>query len=65
MPKPTSARQYRFLRAVESGTARKDTSLTPAQAHAGLQEVSHEQRSKFAKQSKHVIRLKRKNKGRS
>lgn len=64
MPKPTSARQYRFLRAVESGTARKDTSLTPEQAAAGLAEVSHEQRSKFAK-AKHTIRLKRKKKGRS
>jgi len=59
MPKPTSARQYRFLRAVESGTARKDTSLTPAQAHAGLQEVSHAQRAKFAK-AKRTIRLKQK-----
>lgn len=65
MPKPTSARQFRFLEAVAHGTSTKQTSLTPEQARAGLSEVSHEQRSKFAKQGKHVIRLKRKKKGRS
>jgi hypothetical protein len=65
MPKPTSARQYRFLQAVAHGTATKPTSLTPGQAKAGLAEASHAERSKFARagKAKHVIRLKRKRKG--
>lgn len=59
MPKITSARQYRFVQAVAHGGARKDTSLTPEQAEAGLAELGHAKRSKFAK-VKRTIRLKRK-----
>lgn len=62
MPKITSAKQYRFVQAVAHGASTKDTSLTPEQAQAGLAELSHAQRSTFAKKRKRkgTIRLKRK-----
>lgn len=63
MPKITSPRQYRFVQAVAHGASTKETSLTPEQARAGLAELGHAKRSKFAK-AKRTIRLKRK-KGRS
>ena len=40
MPVPTSKRQFRFLQAVKSGKARKNTTLTPSEAKEGLKEFS-------------------------
>lgn len=49
MPVAKSARQFGFLGAVASGRARKDTSLTPAEARAGLEETPPAKREAFAR----------------
>ncbi len=60
MPKITSPRQYGFVQAVAHGTARKATTMTPAQARAGLHELSHEKRAAFAREvGKHLRNRKR------
>jgi len=50
MPKPSTVKQYGFLQAVAHGKARKKTNLTPAQARAGIMELSPKKRSSYASQ---------------
>ena len=53
MPKITSPRQFRAMQAAVHGKGQ--LGIPPKVAQAGLAELGHEKRSKFA----HVIRLKR------